>query len=307
MRWSVIKLSKTRRNGCRIVPVQPFWTPLRCGVHDGRYALCFGFPMPGCRFLCNAVLSLFLIHFFACARALWAGKGKLWQEEGSMRRATTTAWIHWAGQLRMYRTPLGGTYFEQPLPSSLGASRAKGKEISTAHITMRRREQRKEKKPLSVPLTAEGLRGKMRQIGEAMAVFKQRRADGGEVRIAEDSHHETRQRALHNVEENEGTPMRVATEISPVILADKDGLVLAETGEQEEEGKNTILPGSSVLGSDLDRLEREMMRDYHQRGKELPHFDRVCAAFGSGKRSNKPYHVLAEEYRQKMAVEKKLR
>ncbi|KAF8282017.1 hypothetical protein TcBrA4_0086770 [Trypanosoma cruzi] len=221
-----------------------------------------------------------------------------------MRRATNTARINWAEQLRMYRTPLGGTYFEQPLPSSLGASRAKGKEISTAHITMRRRGPRKGKKPLSVPLTAEGLRGKMRQIGEAMAVFKQRRADGGEVRIAEDSHHETRQRAFHNTEENEFTPMRIATELSPVILVDQDDVVLAETGEEEVEGKNTILPGSSVLGSDLDRLEREMMRDYHQRGEELPHFDRVYAAFGSGRRSKKPYHVLAEEYRQQMAVRK---
>ncbi|PWV01296.1 hypothetical protein C4B63_4g585 [Trypanosoma cruzi] len=37
---------------------------------------------------------------------------------------------------------------------------------------MRRRGPRKGKKPLSVPLTAEGLRGKMRQIGEANGRFQ---------------------------------------------------------------------------------------------------------------------------------------
>ncbi|RNF09195.1 hypothetical protein TraAM80_02340 [Trypanosoma rangeli] len=220
-----------------------------------------------------------------------------------MRRSTVTTWTQWAGQLRMYRTPLGGAYFEQPLPSSLGASRSKGKATSTAHISTKGRGKRGKKQLLSVPLTAEGLKSQLRQLGGETAVYNRRRRDDGEVCLAEDSHRDMRWRALYSTDSTGNTPMRASNESSPVIVAKQGSLVLLDT-EEEEVGNNVVLPGSSVLASDLDRLERDMMRDYHQRGKELPHFDNVYVAFGGGRSSEKSYHVLAEEYRHHMAKAK---
>ncbi|RNF26765.1 uncharacterized protein Tco025E_00999 [Trypanosoma conorhini] len=219
-----------------------------------------------------------------------------------MRRATVTASIQRAGQSRVYRTPLGGAYFEQPLPSSLGASRAKGKDLSTANISTKGRGTRGKKRPLRAPLTAEGLKSQLRQLGQEAAIYKQRRTDEGEVKLAEDSHRDMRWRALHNEDETGTAAIRAANERSPAIVANQGGLMLLETGDDEELGNDLVIPGSSVLGSDLDRLERDMMRDYHQRGKELPHFDNVYATFGGGRRGKKSYHVLAEEYRQQMAT-----
>ncbi|GET88027.1 hypothetical protein, conserved [Leishmania tarentolae] len=48
-----------------------------------------------------------------------------------------------------------------------------------------------------------------------------------------------------------------------------------------------IKPASTIFGSDLDRLERDMMRDYHQRGARLPPRDRVYAEFGSSQRGRR--------------------
>ncbi|KAG5480626.1 hypothetical protein LSCM1_06330 [Leishmania martiniquensis] len=41
-----------------------------------------------------------------------------------------------------------------------------------------------------------------------------------------------------------------------------------------------VKPISTIFGGDLDRLEQDMMRDYHQRGARLPPRDRVYAEFG---------------------------
>ncbi|KAG5507110.1 hypothetical protein JKF63_05856 [Porcisia hertigi] len=51
--------------------------------------------------------------------------------------------------------------------------------------------------------------------------------------------------------------------------------------EDAMERRYAIKPTSTIFGSDLDRLERDMMRDYHQRGARLPPCDRVYAEFGA--------------------------
>ncbi|ORC92356.1 uncharacterized protein TM35_000031090 [Trypanosoma theileri] len=209
-----------------------------------------------------------------------------------MRRAPAAVQMHLVWQLRMYRTPLGGMYFEEPLPSSLFASQAKGG-ISTAHIAQKRPSRKKRK--LSVPLTAEGLKAELRKLTEETAIYSQRRKKDGDIRIddkpqVEESRREMQQRALRSGVE---TPTRTVTERSPI-------LVEKEFNEEEGETDSCVLPKCTVLGSDLDQVETDMMRDYHQRGKELPQFDNIYATFGSGRRGKSSYHVFAEEYRQHM-------
>ncbi|KAG5481280.1 hypothetical protein CUR178_06514 [Leishmania enriettii] len=48
-----------------------------------------------------------------------------------------------------------------------------------------------------------------------------------------------------------------------------------------------VKPTSTIFGSDLDRLERDTMRDYHQRGVRLPPRDRVYAEFGGSQRGRR--------------------
>ncbi|KEG13087.1 hypothetical protein DQ04_01221040 [Trypanosoma grayi] len=221
-----------------------------------------------------------------------------------MRRAPAVVQLQSVWQRRMYRTPLGGQYFEETLPSSLGATRAKGG-ISTAHIaTGRQRPKRRAKQKLSVPLTVEGLKAQLRQLTKDTTVYSQRRGNEGDVRIAEvpradESRRSIQQQALRGEEEEDEKPTVVATERSPTVFVDE--VVVAENGDDDDDAKDMVLPGSSVLGSDLDRVEREVMRAYHQRAKELPKFDNVYAAFGGGRRGNASYHVGAEEYRRRMA------
>lgn len=56
--------------------------------------------------------------------------------------------------------------------------------------------------------------------------------------------------------------------------------------EKAMEKKYAVDPLSTVFGSDLDRLERDMMRDFHQRAATIPKPDRVFSEFGSGRRGH---------------------
>ncbi|KPA82940.1 hypothetical protein ABB37_02688 [Leptomonas pyrrhocoris] len=57
--------------------------------------------------------------------------------------------------------------------------------------------------------------------------------------------------------------------------------------EDAVEHRYAVTPTSTVFGSDLDRLERDMLREYHQRGTQLPPPDRVFAEFGAGRRGKR--------------------
>lgn len=57
--------------------------------------------------------------------------------------------------------------------------------------------------------------------------------------------------------------------------------------EDAVERMYAVRPTSTVFGSDLDRLERDMLRDYHQRGAALPPRDRIYAEFGGGRRGKR--------------------
>lgn len=243
------------------------------------------------------------VCMYVCVWMLLVARGYIEVNGGTsaMRRVSAAAPPMWAAlQWRTYRTPLGGFYFEQPLPSSLGASRAKGKELSTAHITTRRQGPKKKKRPLTAPLTAEGLKAQLRRLAEEAAPYGQRRRDAGEVhRGGAPSVQESRCEALQHAGEKE-TSICVATRRSPLLAgAGDNGVGAEEEDEEKAEARHIVIPGSSVLGSDLDRLERDMMRDYHQRGKELPGFDNVYANFGGGRRGKKLYHAAVEEDRQR--------
>ncbi|CAJ1022948.1 hypothetical protein Q4I30_003054 [Leishmania utingensis] len=66
-----------------------------------------------------------------------------------------------------------------------------------------------------------------------------------------------------------------------------------------------VKPTSTIFGSDLDRLERDMMREYHQRGARLPPCDRVYAEFGGSQRGRRMQwepsssfdHLAASDFR----------
>ncbi|CCW71862.1 unnamed protein product [Phytomonas sp. Hart1] len=53
--------------------------------------------------------------------------------------------------------------------------------------------------------------------------------------------------------------------------------------EQELEKRFAVTPGTTVFGGDLDRLERDFMREFHQRGVDLPPLDAVFSEFGGGR------------------------
>ncbi|KPI89736.1 hypothetical protein ABL78_1116 [Leptomonas seymouri] len=57
--------------------------------------------------------------------------------------------------------------------------------------------------------------------------------------------------------------------------------------ENTVERMYAVKPTSTVFGSDLDRLERDMLREYCQRGARLPPPDRIYAEFGAGRRGKR--------------------
>lgn len=82
-----------------------------------------------------------------------------------------------------------------------------------------------------------------------------------------------------------------AESVDPVVPPEGSALRLVTTsglrgGWQEEqalERRYAVTPGSTVFGSDLDRLERDMLRDFEQQGGRLPPLDQVYSAFGAGR------------------------
>lgn len=106
---------------------------------------------------------------------------------------------------------------------------------------------------------------------------------------------------LHRDEQEEGgttadEAMRVPAAEHRAATAASPPSSLTTTSQSEEawtshedtvERVYAVTPMSSVFGSDLDRLERDMLREYHQRGTRLPPRDRVYAEFGAGRRGKR--------------------
>ncbi|KAL7696746.1 hypothetical protein N2W54_000806 [Lotmaria passim] len=98
----------------------------------------------------------------------------------------------------------------------------------------------------------------------------------------------------HRLRENAAS--EVSASVRGAATAASSASFLAVTPAAEEgwtshedavERMYAVRPTSTVFGSDLDRLERDMLRDYHQRGTRLPPPDRVYAEFGAGRRGRR--------------------
>lgn len=57
--------------------------------------------------------------------------------------------------------------------------------------------------------------------------------------------------------------------------------------EESLEKRFAVTPGSTVFGSDLDRLERDMLREHNQRGALLPPTDWAYGSFGGGRQGKR--------------------
>ncbi|KAG8345352.1 hypothetical protein TRVL_03820 [Trypanosoma vivax] len=174
---------------------------------------------------------------------------------------------------RSYRSPLGGGYFEEPLPPSFGYSPAKGS-ISTLNMraSALRAKKRKQRRKLQAPLSAGTLKARLQQqpgnVGGACSFVSSEAQDCGEASHA--SQPDTAFQEMKDISAHS------AVRRSPVVSSTE--LVL---DKNEDVGHEITRVGSTVLGTDLDQLERDMMRDYHQRGKDLPRFGDMYAEFGA--------------------------
>lgn len=215
-----------------------------------------------------------------------------------MRRSGRGSAVRWSSlckcQCCLYRTPLGGTYFEQALPRSLGARQGKGV-LSTVNTALSRkalkRRQSLPRKKLNVPLTAEGLKERLKQLSaeERELSIENNTEECDEPSPNEfTTTHEARvalARVLHhgeNAGERKEVAMRIPSFCRSPAVSETQSIVV-----DDKEGDITnaaVHVGCSVLGSDLDHLERDMIRDYHQRGKKLPTFDNIYRTLGCGRK-----------------------
>ncbi|CCD12922.1 unnamed protein product [Trypanosoma congolense IL3000] len=203
-------------------------------------------------------------------------------------------------QRRLYRVPLGGSYFEEPLPRSLGASRGKGG-LSALNMAASRRAKKKRqslpRKKLHVPLTAAGLKARLKELAAA----EEDMCDGSARSDLAEAHEGPHERfaCVHesgaalkkvpggNVEENEDEKVPVHVDSTQQTHILEDVCPPFSNGDESASTQTVTRVGFSVLGSDLDRLERDRMREYHQRGVELPKFVNIYASSSPGRESKR--------------------
>jgi hypothetical protein len=102
--------------------------------------------------------------------------------------------------------------------------------------------------------------------------------------------------AVKSHKEEGGVPLNILASTHNTATAASPASYLTVTPQAEEawtahedavERMYAVKPTSTIFGSDLDRLERDMLREYHQRGVQLPPPDRIYAEFGSGRRGKR--------------------
>lgn len=217
--------------------------------------------------------------------------------------------------------PPGG--FEEALPESFGRQSGKG-ELSNVNLHTKRQNARRIKKnrrKLLLPPTIAKVKGELlhliQQTREAPEDALTRPAEAVSMNAAESFSSPSASRILPvdvadsicQDEEREGRPtscssritrfvyktsnfapaMSAASSSSPASsLTVKSPSEEAWTSDEDAmERLYAVKPISTIFGSDLDRLERDMMRDHHQRGARLPPPDRVYAELGGSQRGRR--------------------
>ncbi|KAK7197935.1 hypothetical protein NESM_000748200 [Novymonas esmeraldas] len=224
---------------------------------------------------------------------------------------------------RLLHTPPGG--FEEPLPASFGRQSGKG-ELSNVNLRSKLQKAariKKSRRQLRIPSQSSSPPTLARVKGELQQLIKRTREARGEppsaheewggvsVRVTDPFASPSASRllppdvahSLHNSGDGEDTAAAAAAAAAPLSPStDTGGVVTAASSlevvtpadeeawtshEDSMERRYTVKPTSTIFGSDLDRLERDMMREYHQRGDRLPPRDRVYAEFGGSQRGRR--------------------